>query len=118
MESPEFLEPPESLEVEEGKDAIFTCLTKGKPVPSITWSQAGTPLVKDKHVFIKDKPDKNKLTNQSELKIKSVISDEHEGEYEVEVRNTAGSAQHNVQLIGRWPILKVRENSIATQAKF
>ena len=101
LEAPTYLELPESMEVVEGKDADFFCMAKGKPVPDITWSQAGSPVVTDKHVSIKEKPDKSKLTNQSELKIKSVIAEEHEGAYDVEIKNSAGALLHSVELIGK-----------------
>jgi neural cell adhesion molecule len=101
LEAPAFVDLPESLEVVEGKDASFLCTAKGKPVPEISWSQAGIPVQSDKHITIKEKPDNSKLSNQSELKIKSVVADQHEGEYDVSIKNSAGTLTHTVELIGK-----------------
>nr|XP_006823006.1 PREDICTED: myosin light chain kinase, smooth muscle-like isoform X2 [Saccoglossus kowalevskii] len=39
--SPEFLETPKSLTVEEGQAAVFTAEVDGEPVPTVQWSKDG-----------------------------------------------------------------------------
>lgn len=102
VESPEFLEFPESMEVTEGKDVTFVCKVKAKPMVEIIWNRDGTPLEKDKHINIKDKQNKSELSTSSELTIKTVSTDLHEGAYDVEARNEFGNIMHLVELIGEY----------------
>ncbi|CAH1249635.1 HMCN1 [Branchiostoma lanceolatum] len=50
--APEFLEPPASQTVEEGKSAKFTCEVDGEPAPKVSWEKDGQTLKKGKRYKI------------------------------------------------------------------
>ncbi|XP_019613602.1 PREDICTED: muscle M-line assembly protein unc-89-like [Branchiostoma belcheri] len=49
---PEFLEPPASQTVEEGKSAKFSCEVDGEPAPKVSWAKDGRTLQQGKRYRI------------------------------------------------------------------
>ncbi|KAK3730033.1 hypothetical protein QZH41_009543, partial [Actinostola sp. cb2023] len=73
-ESPTIVKPPQNMSVVEGKTLKLECVTKGFPLPRITWTHNGKVLP----------------YNHSKLEIKNIVKRKHEGNYTCTAGNLAG----------------------------
>ncbi|XP_071495768.1 uncharacterized protein [Diadema antillarum] len=80
---PEFFEEPQSMMVEEGAPARFTCDVDGDPVPSVTWSKDGRPFTDGGRFSIRS----DKFTHTFEI-IATLSTDA--GTYACMARNSEG----------------------------
>ncbi|XP_066264071.1 muscle M-line assembly protein unc-89-like isoform X4 [Branchiostoma lanceolatum] len=89
---PEFLEPPASQTVEEGKSAKFTCEVDGEPAPKVSWEKDGQTLKKGKRYKISGDE------FSSTLEIPTVLSTDG-GSYACVLENAEGTITEEFNLM-------------------
>lgn len=90
--APDFLEPLEAVQVEEGEEVRMQCKVSGTPKPEIHWYKDGQALEESKRIHVENLPDgTQKLTiNQAQL--------DDKGEYRCEAENKAGTTWSDATL--------------------
>ncbi|KRZ38331.1 Muscle M-line assembly protein unc-89 [Trichinella pseudospiralis] len=102
--APEFTTNLQYQQVDEGQQAILTCVAKGYPSPEIHWYKDGEEIKNDEHFKMKSEADGTQMLILS----KDVIEDQ--SEYRCEAWNIAGKTSTQTTLdMERSMVLEVEE---------
>ena len=98
---PEFVLPPEPLEVTEGEPFNIISIATGKPTPQLSWYKDGELLNDDESWQCESERDDSSLQNFGKLVIKSADLAVHDGKVAVEATNEAGNVMREVDVVGK-----------------
>lgn len=96
---PEFILPPESLEVIVDQPFSLACIVHGNPVPQLTW------LKDDKVITVYDgncqnEVDVESLQNFGKFVVNRADLARHDGKFSVHATNDAGEVTYKVEVTG------------------
>ena len=97
---PEFTKAPETLEVTEGDMVELESRAVGKPVPKISWYKDRDLLRQDDNFAFEEVQNSADLEMESRLRLDELKPKVHDGTYTIEAVNDAGTAVHEMQLLG------------------
>lgn len=99
LEPPQFLEPPQSVEILEASSASLVCTARGHPIPNMKWYK-DEKVVSDTEYITLCEEDVGNLTKKSEMILTNASIPIHDGKYTVEASSEAGSVVHDVNVTG------------------
>ena len=102
-EPPKFIVCIESVEEDEGTDAVFSCKAYGRPVPEIIWRKQGEEIRStNNRIVIKNHLDEEKLTAESTLIVVDILPERDNGVIEAEAINIVGNDICEANLMGKY----------------
>lgn len=120
---PEFTQTPETLEATEGDFVDLECRAVGKPVPKIAWYKDRELIRQDDNFSLENVQNDAEMEMESKLTVSELKPKVHDGTYTIEAANEAGTAVHEMLLMGEVlntilmpPVLHSRQNTITLAA--
>ena len=95
------METPVSQCSKVGEDVNWSCKTRGKPIPCITWYKDDEPLDGQPAITINNIETSHMLQAESMLKLERCDLEAEGATYRVEAENQAGKVSHTFSLKGK-----------------